>query len=52
MLKGIFPYEFGAMEKFHMGFLAGFQAEKRDIDKESIIAEVQQEIKEYAQKHP
>ena len=50
MLKGIFPYEFGAMEKFHMGFLSGFQAEKRDIDKESIIAEVQQEIKEYAQK--
>lgn len=50
MLKGIFPYEFGAMEKFHMGFLSGFQAEKRDIEKDSLTKEVQQQMKEYAQK--
>ncbi len=50
MLKGIFPYEFGALEKFHMGFLSGFQAEKRDIDKESISAEIRQEIQKYAEK--
>lgn len=50
MLKGIFPYEFGAMEKFHMGFLSGFQAEKRDINKESLSAEIHQDIQKYAEK--
>lgn len=50
MLKGIFPYEFGAMEKFHMGYLSGFQAEKRDIDKESLTAEIRQDIQKYAEK--
>ncbi len=50
MLKGIFPYEFGVMEKFHMGFLAGFQAEKRDIDKETLTEEIRREIREFAEK--
>ena len=50
MLKGIFPYEFGALEKFHMGYLSGFQAEKRDIDKESLSAEIRQQIQKYAEK--
>lgn len=50
MLKGIFPYEFGAMETFHMGFLSGFQAEKRDIEKASLTEEVHQQMKEYSQK--
>lgn len=48
MLKGIFPYEFGAMEKFHMGYLSGFQAEKRDIEKNSLTAEVHKEVETYA----
>ena len=50
MLKGIFPYDFGALEKFHMGFLSGFFAEKRDIEKESLKSEIQENIKKYAQK--
>lgn len=50
MLKGIFPYDFGAMEKFHMGFLSGFQAEKRDIEKNSLTEEVHKQVKEYSQK--
>lgn len=50
MLKGIFPYEFGALEAFHMGFLSGFQAEKRDIEKDSFTEEVHQQMKEYAKK--
>ena len=50
MLKGIFPYEFCALEKFHMGYLSGFQAEKRDIDKESFTAQVRQEIQKFAEK--
>ncbi len=50
MLKGIFPYEFGAMEKFHMGFLSGFQAEKRDVEKESLSEEIRREIQKFAEK--
>ena len=50
MLKGIFPYEFGALEKFHMGYLSGFQAEKRDIDKETLSKEIHKEIQKYAEK--
>ena len=49
LLKGIFPYEFGAMEKFHMGFLAGFHAEKRDIDKEKYIQEIKNQVNDYAE---
>lgn len=50
MLKGIFPYNFQELEKFHMGYLSGFQAEKRDIEKSTLTEEVHQEIREYAQK--
>ena len=49
MLKGIFPYEFGAMRKFHMGYLSGFQAEKRDIEKYNLTGEVHKEVKKYAE---
>ena len=50
MLKGIFPYEFGTLEKFHMGYLSGFFAEKRDIEKETLKGEIQDAIQKYAQK--
>ena len=50
MLKGIFPYEFNALETFHMGYLSGFQAEKRDIDKDSFIEEIHRDIEKYAEK--
>lgn len=50
LLKGIFPYEFGALEKFHMGYLAGFQAEKRDIEKDNYIEEIKKEVSEFAEK--
>lgn len=50
MLKGIFPYQFDALKKFHMGYLSGFQAEKRDIEKTALTEEVQRELRDYAQK--
>lgn len=50
MLKGIFPYEFGAVEQFHMGFLSGFQAEKRDIEKSGLMGEIRQEIQKFSEK--
>lgn len=50
MLKGIFPYNFQEMEKFHMGYLSGFQAEKRDIEKDYFSEEILKEINNYAEK--
>lgn len=50
MLKGIFPYHFGELKKFHMGYLSGFQAEKRDIEKEVFSEEIRKEIRKYAEK--
>lgn len=50
MLKGIFPYHFDALEKFHMGYLSGFQAEKRDIGKESLTEELRSNAEKYAKK--
>lgn len=50
MLKGIFPYNFAEMEKFHMGFLSGFLAEKRDIEKAGLTEEIRREIRAYSEK--
>ena len=50
MLKGIFPYEFGALEKFHMGYLSGFQAEKRDIESDTLNESVDSEVRGFAEK--
>ena len=48
LLKGIFPFEFGAMKKFRMEFLAGFQAEKRDVEKEGIRQGIRQNVAAHA----
>lgn len=50
MLKGIFPYNFSSLEKFHMGFLSGFHAEKRDIDKEKIVEDIRKDVWKYAER--
>lgn len=48
LLKGIFPFEFGALKKFHMDFLSGFQAEKRDVDKAGIREGIRQNVRTHA----
>lgn len=50
LLKGIFPYHFQELEPFHMGYLSGFQAEKRDIEKDSLRQEIHKEIEKYTRK--
>lgn len=50
LLKGIFPYHFHELEPFHLGYLSGFQAEKRDIEKESLGQEIQKEVERYTEK--
>ena len=46
---GLMPYHFDKMQEFHMGYLSGFMAEKRDIEKESIKQHMQEEVKKYAE---
>lgn len=44
---GIHPYDLSAMRPFHMGFLSGFLAEKRDVE----FDEVKEGVLEEARKH-
>ena len=44
------PYDFKDVKKFQLGFLSGFLAEKRDIEKKQIEKKVQQEARESAEK--
>lgn len=50
LAKGIMPYDFNKMKDFHMGYLSGFQAERRDIEREAVQDKMQQEMRESAEK--
>ena len=47
LAEGVFPYDMKKKKEFHMGYLSGFQAEKRDMEQESIRQEIDQEVKNY-----
>lgn len=46
---GVWPYSKEAMQPFTPAFLPGFQAEKRDVEREQLEAQVQAEVNTYAQ---
>lgn len=48
MLEGILPFDLTAAKDFHTGFLSGFQAEVKDMEKESFASDVQDEVNGYA----
>ena len=48
LVEGVLPYQFDKMKDFSMGYLSGFQAEKRDIEKEGVAEEARRETKDYA----
>lgn len=50
LAEGVLPYDVSKVQKFHMGFLSGFLAEKRDINREELSAQVQKEADEYGEK--
>lgn len=50
LAEGVMPYAFEKMKKFHMGYLSGFLAERRDIERQDVQAKMQDEMKESAQK--
>lgn len=47
LVEGVLPYDLTQAKKFHMGFLSGFLAEKRDVESESLKQQTEQEVKEY-----
>ena len=46
----VLPYDVGKVQEFHMGYLSGFLAEKRDIERTELQAGIETEAKEYAKK--
>lgn len=48
LVEGVMPFEMGAMKEFDMGFLAGFFAEKRDLEQHQFEGDVETEIKDFA----
>lgn len=47
MLDGILPFDLQKAEPFHTGFLSGFQAEVKDMERECFKAEIEQETEGY-----
>ncbi|NCC44644.1 MAG: TFIIB-type zinc ribbon-containing protein [Clostridia bacterium] len=47
LVEGVQPYQQNGAKPFSMGYLSGFQAEKRDMEKEEFSAEVHQEVEKY-----
>lgn len=50
LVEGVLPYQFDKMKDFSMGYLSGFLAEKRDIEKEGVAADAARETEDYAKK--
>lgn len=48
LVDAVLPYDMNKTKKFSMGFLTGFFAEKRNIEKNEYQQEVQQEVREFA----
>ncbi len=48
LVEGVLPFEMEGIKPFSMGYLSGFQAENRDMERQEFTAEVEQEVREFA----
>lgn len=48
LVEAVQPFRLEEAKEFNMGYLSGFQAEKRDIEKGDLISGLTQEVKEHA----
>lgn len=48
LVDGVLPYQMADKKKFSMGYLSGFLAENRDMEKEQFAVDVQTEVKQFA----
>ena len=50
LVEGVQPYDRKAAKTFSMGYLSGFQAERRDLEKEAFGAEIARDTEQYAKR--
>ena len=50
LVEGVQPYDQKAVKPFSMGYLSGFQAERRDLEKEAFGAEIARDTEQYAKR--
>ncbi len=48
LVEGVMPFDTRTMKPFSMGFLSGFFAEKRDMEREQFQPEVEREVRGFA----
>ena len=49
LVNGVFPFRLSEAKQFSMGYLSGFLAEKRDMEKQDFAAQLHQEAEKYSQ---
>lgn len=47
LAQGVLPFDLAEKKEFHMGYLSGFFAEKRDMGQDQVKQEVLREVKSY-----
>lgn len=47
LVEGVQPFDFDEVKEFSMGYLSGFQAEKRDMEKQDFEEEIKEEVDTY-----
>ena len=50
LVEGVQPYDRKVAKQFSMGYLSGFQAERRDLEKEAFGAEIARDTEQYAKR--
>lgn len=50
LASGVMPYNFDKMKDFHMGYLSGFMAERRDIEQKTVQGKMQSEMRKSAER--
>lgn len=48
LADGVMPFEMNKLQPFHMGYLSGFMAEKRDMERQQFVQEVETEVCQFA----
>lgn len=49
LVEGVQPYQMEKAKPFSIGYLSGFQAEKRDMEQEEFEQSIQQDVNQYAE---
>lgn len=48
LVEGVLPFNMKELRPFSMGYLSGFMAEKRDLEKQEFSEELEKEVKDFA----